>query len=151
MPPASPGWTENRCDPGPHRQLSASRSHGRPFLPAQPPAGRHQRAEAASQMCAAAGCDNPVLRRPGVGRPPIYCSLACRPSRSGAAGQLSVEIHQDDDQGDSTGRSWTVALRRGTRSVIVGRDLGRFSASVLSEELRALLHPRTRREGDTIE
>ncbi len=47
------------------------------------------------------------------------------------------------------GRSWTVALRRGT-SVIVGRDLWRFSASVLSEELRALLHPRTRQGGDTI-
>jgi len=103
-----------------------------------------------SQRCAAPGCDNPVLRRPGVGRPPIYCSLSCRPSRSGAAGQLSVEVHRDDDE-DGAGRAWTVALRRGQRSVVVGRDLGRFSASVLSEELRALLHPRTRQEGATIE
>ena len=102
-----------------------------------------------SRTCAAAGCDNPVLRRPGVGRPPIYCCLACRPSRSGTAGQLSVELQEED--ADGAGRSWTVTLRRGARSVVVGRDLGRFSASALCGELRVLLHPRTRREGDAIE
>jgi hypothetical protein len=101
-----------------------------------------------SRICAAPGCDNPVLRRPGVGRPPIYCSLACRPSLSGTAGQLSVELHEEDD---GAGRSWTVTLRRGSRSVIVGRGLGRFSASALGGELQVLLHPRTRQEGDAIE
>ncbi len=104
-----------------------------------------------SRTCAAAGCDNPVSRRPGVGRPPIYCSPACRPSRSPSAGQVSVDVHQDDDSDEGAGRCWTVTLHRGRRAVVVGRDLGRFSASVLSDELRTLLHPRSRQEGDTIE
>ncbi len=103
--------------------------------------------------CASAGCDNPVLRRPGQrGRPPIYCSPACRPSRTGGpGGPISVEVDHDDGDGDSSGRCWVVRLRRGARSVVVGRDLGRFGASLLSGELRGLLHPRTRQEGDTIE
>ena len=104
--------------------------------------------------CAAAGCDNDVERHPGrVGRPPIYCSPACRPSRasSGSRNPISVEVEQDDYDGGRPGRCWTVSLRRGTNTVVVGRDLGRFSATVLSGELRALLHPRTRQEGDAIE
>jgi hypothetical protein len=105
-------------------------------------------------VCAAAGCDNAVERRPGrVGRPPIYCSPECRPSRTGCAGRnpISVDVDQEDHDGDRSGRCWVVTLRRGSRSVIVGRDLGRFSATVLSGELRTLLHPRTRQEGDVIE
>jgi len=104
--------------------------------------------------CAAAGCDNAVERHPGrVGRPPIYCSPACRPSRTGCAGrsQISVDVDQQENDGDGSGRCWVVTLRRGTNAVVVGRDLGRFSATVLSGELRALLHPRARQEGDTIE
>ena len=104
--------------------------------------------------CAAAGCDNTVERRPGrVGRPPIYCSPACRPSRTGCAGRnsISVEVDQEDHEGDRPGRSWMVTLRRGTNSVVVGRDLGRFSATVLSGELRALLQPGARRDGGAIE
>ena len=104
--------------------------------------------------CAAAGCDNAVERHPGrVGRPPIYCSPACRPSRTGCAGrsQVSIEVDQQEDDGDGSGRCWLVTLRRGTNTVVVGRDLGRFSATVLSGELRALLHPRARQERDTIE
>ena len=104
--------------------------------------------------CAAAGCDNAVERHPGrVGRPPIYCSPACRPSRTGCAGrnQVSVEVDQQEDDGDGSGRCWVVTLRRGTTAVVVGRDLGRFSATVLSGELRNLLHPRARQEGDAIE
>jgi hypothetical protein len=102
--------------------------------------------------CASAGCDNAVIRRPGRrGRPPIYCSPACRPSRAGNAGrnQISVEVDQQDD--DGPGRSWVVTLRRGQRRVVVGRDLGRFSATALSSELRKLLHPRSPQEGDAIE
>ena len=104
--------------------------------------------------CAAAGCDNAVERHPGrVGRPPIYYSPACRPSRTGCAGrsQVSIEVDQQEDDGDGSGRCWLVTLRRGTNTVVVGRDLGRFSATVLSGELRALLHPRARQERDTIE
>lgn len=104
--------------------------------------------------CAAAGCDNAVERHPGrVGRPPIYCSPECRPSRTGCTGpnQISVEVDQEDHDGDRPGRCWVVTLRRGTNSVVVGRDLGRFSATVLSDDLRGLLHPRTRQEGEPIE
>lgn len=106
-------------------------------------------------ICALPGCDNPVVRRPGQpGRPPIYCSPACRPSRQSCSNQVTVEIAQDDD-GDGHGlhaaRPWVVRLRRGRHSVIVARDLGRFSASVLYDQLRRLLHPRTGQEGDAIE
>jgi hypothetical protein len=104
--------------------------------------------------CAAAGCDNPVERHPGrVGRPPIYCSPTCRPSRTGCVGrnQVSVEVDQEEHDGEASGRCWVVTLRRGTNSVVVGRDLGRFSATILSGELRTLLHPRARQEGEPIE
>lgn len=103
--------------------------------------------------CASAGCDNALERHPGrVGRPPIYCSPACRPSRasSGSRNPISVDIEQDDHDGGRLGRCWIVTLRRGTNTVVVGRDLGRFSATVLSAELRALMNPRTRQEGDAI-
>ena len=104
--------------------------------------------------CAAAGCDNAVERHPGrVGRPPIYCSPACRPSRRGCVSpnQIVVDVDQEDHDGDRPGRCWIVTPRRGTNSVVVGRDLGRFSATILSGELRALLHPRARQEGEPIE
>jgi len=100
------------------------------------------------------GCDNAVERHPGrVGRPPIYCSPACRPSRAGCAGrnQISVEVDHQEDDGDGSGRCWVVTLRRGTNSVVVGRDLGRFSATVFSGELRQLLQPSNRQEGGAIE
>ena len=104
-------------------------------------------------LCAAAGCHNTVDRQPGrVGRPPIYCSPACRPSRTGCSGRnpISVEVDQEDG-GGRPGRCWLVTIRRGTIAVVVGRDLGRFSATMLSGELRALLQPGARREGGTIE
>jgi hypothetical protein len=105
-------------------------------------------------LCAAAGCHNTVDRQPGrVGRPPIYCSPACRPSRTGCAGRnrISVEVDEEDQDTEASGRCWVVTLRRGTNSVVVGRDLGRFSATVLSGELRALLQPGARRDGGAIE
>ena len=104
--------------------------------------------------CASPDCDNPVVRRPGaLGRPPIYCSPACRPSRMGASGdrRIVVEVDQADVERDGGGRSWVVRIRRGARSVVVGRDLGWFSATVLSGELRDVLHPGARQEGDAIE
>jgi hypothetical protein len=103
--------------------------------------------------CAAAGCDNAVERRPGrVGRPPIYCSPACRPSHTGCDGRNRISVEVDQEEDDSRpGRCWAVTLRRGRNSVVVGRNLGRFSATVLSGELRALLQPGARQDGGAIE
>jgi hypothetical protein len=105
-------------------------------------------------LCAGPGCANPVIRRPGqTGRPPISCSPGCRPSRRADRGQISVEIVQDDDAsaGPDPGRTWIVRLRRGPRTVIVGRNLGRFAAGALTGELRQLLDPRTPQEGDAMD
>lgn len=90
-------------------------------------------------VCAARDCDNEVVRRPGqVGRPPIYCSPECRPSRTRSA--LCVELDQDQDDGEPVpGRDWVVRLRRADQVVVVGRGLGRFSATALATELRCLL------------
>jgi hypothetical protein len=88
--------------------------------------------------CAAEGCDNPVPRRPGqVGRPPIYCSPACRPSFIRPV--LAVEIDQPGDEDDEPGRDWEVRLRRGNQVVVVQRGLGRFSAIALAAELRMIV------------
>lgn len=104
-----------------------------------------------ARTCAAPGCDNPVVRRPGRrGRPPIYCSLACRPSLRGA-NEIHVDVVHEEPDDIGAGRLWTVTLRRGHRRVVVGRDLGRFSATLLAAELRSFLHPRARQEGDAIE
>lgn len=104
-----------------------------------------------ARTCASPGCDNPVVRKPGRrGRPPIYCSPACRPSRQGVGNQLDVEVDHDGDD-EAAGRFWTVTLRRGNRRVVVGRELGRISAAVLARDLRVLLHPARRQEGDAIE
>jgi hypothetical protein len=89
------------------------------------------------RICAAPGCTNEVLRRPGAtGRPPIYCSLGCRPSKVPNALAVDVELDEDTQE---TGRDWVVRLRRGSRSVVVGRGLGRFSAAVLAAELRTVV------------
>ena len=102
----------------------------------------------AEPTCAAPGCDNPVVRLHGqTGRPPIYCSPTCRPSRKSRPDgyQISVEVDQDQaGDGPHPGRSWTVTLRRGQHTVIVGQNLGRFAATALTGELRQLLHSRTR-------
>jgi hypothetical protein len=90
------------------------------------------------RICAAPGCTNEVLRRLGArGRPHIYCSLTCRPSKK--PNVLAVDIELDDDS-ENPGRAWVVRLHRGNRSVVVGRDLGRFSAAVLAAELRTVVH-----------
>lgn len=92
-------------------------------------------------LCAAPGCDNPVVRRPGrVGRPPIYCSPGCRASRVRPAVVVEVDQHTGDD--DIHGRDWVVRLRRGPRVVVVQGGLGRFSATALATELRSLLEGR---------
>jgi hypothetical protein len=103
------------------------------------------------RTCASPSCGNAVVNEPGRrGRPPIYCSPSCRPSHKGTANNVHVDIDQDGDD-DAGGRFWTVTLRRGARRVVVGRDLGRISATVLAGELWTVLHPRRRQEGDAIE
>jgi hypothetical protein len=88
-------------------------------------------------LCAAPGCDNPVARRPGqVGRPAIYCSAQCRPSRRHQA--LGVEA-EPSDASETPSRAWEVRLRRGGRAVVVQRGLGRFSATALVAEIQALI------------
>lgn len=107
----------------------------------------------ATAICAAQGCDNPVVRPRRPGRPAIYCSADCRPSRGAPTRpDVAVEVGQDDDRQDEShsGRNWVVRLQRGTDSVTVARDLGRFSATALAGELRSLFAP-TRQRGDAIE
>lgn len=105
-----------------------------------------------TRTCAADGCDNPVPRPAGkVGRPPIYCSPACRPSRTPPAVYAEAERA---DNGEDPSRDWEVRLRRGTRVVVLQRGLGRFSATALAADVHALLdgsptHPEHR--GGTIE
>ena len=101
-------------------------------------------------VCAAPGCNKPVPpRRPGaIGRPPIYCSVACRPSATQHA-QLVIDLEEADDAPDP-GRDWTVSLRRGRRSVVIARGLGCLSANALAADLRRFLFPQEE-GGDTID
>jgi hypothetical protein len=97
-----------------------------------------------ARSCAAPGCNNPVPCRPGPGRPAIYCSPACRPSRTPRpGGPITIDVDHDDTPG---GAGWTVTMRRGTRAVTIATNLGRFSATLLREDLNRLMHPR-REEG----
>jgi hypothetical protein len=97
-------------------------------------------------LCAAPGCENPVLRRPGQsGRPPIYCSPTCRPSYTRPT--VTVEVEQADGD-DQPGRDWVVRLRRGRRVVVLGHGLGRFSATAFASELRCFLEGPSHRAGD---
>jgi hypothetical protein len=89
-------------------------------------------------LCARPDCDNPVVRKPGkVGRPPIYCSKACRPAL--AKQVLVVELVQDDSEDREPGRVWIVRLRRGAHTVPVRQQLGRFTAEAIARELRYFL------------
>ena len=97
-----------------------------------------------SGPCARPGCPNPLIRK-ARGRPPLYCSAACRHlvARKGPTPRLVVEV--DAEAGDATGRPmghvWLVRLRRGERSVEVATSLGRPSAEYLARELRDLIEP----------
>lgn len=90
--------------------------------------------------CAAHGCTNPVIRQPR-GRPAIYCSPACRPSRRTARPRLQVEIGHPDTSPDGrpTDRVWTVQLRRGPRTVTIADNLGWPSAATLADQLHDLI------------
>ena len=102
-------------------------------------------------ICAAPGCANPVPPRVGrAGRPPIYCSPECRPSRQPRRPDLVIELDHDDHDVDAT-RDWVVRLRRGAESVVVGRGLGALSARAFATELRRFLGVVAEREGTPIE
>ena len=100
--------------------------------------------------CARPGCPNPLVRK-ARGRPPLYCSAACRHAvaRKGPAPRLTVEV--DAEAGDATGRPtghvWLVRLRRGERSVEVATGLGRPSAEYLARQLRDLIEQPPLAEG----
>ncbi|HLN42560.1 MAG TPA: hypothetical protein VK215_08895 [Acidimicrobiales bacterium] len=105
----------------------------------------------AERICAADGCDNTVIRHGRPGRPAIYCSPDCRPSRIAGPGHpvVTVEVAQDDehdDDGSDAGRNWVVRLQRGHDIVTIGRDLGRFSAMALAGDLCRLFGPTHREE-----
>ena len=104
-----------------------------------------------SGMCAAPGCGKPVPpRRPGaIGRPPIYCSVACRPSSKWHAA-LEIDIEEKAQDTANRGHDWTVRLRRGRRSVVIASGLGWLSANALAADLRRFLFPQEE-GGDTIE
>ena len=103
--------------------------------------------------CAATGCNNPVRRHPGrIGRPPIYCCAACRPSASAERARITVEVSQHDIEDDvmASRYGWRVILRRGRHQVIIATAMGRFSADALATELRGFLGL-SRQRGDAIE
>ncbi|MBW3648653.1 MAG: hypothetical protein KY440_12955 [Actinobacteria bacterium] len=97
-----------------------------------------------NEMCAAPGCTNPIQRR-RRGRPPIYCSTACRPShRAGPGRWLVVEVAGPDPDAIRPGRAWHVRLRRGSRIVTIATDLGWPSAHALANDIRELTTNRPR-------
>jgi hypothetical protein len=100
--------------------------------------------------CAAVGCDNPVPRRPGPGRPAIYCSPGCRPTACRPAVVVEVEHPAESPDGRRAKRVWSVRLRRGTRVVVIADDLGWPSANALATELEDLLRP-ARQTGGAID
>jgi hypothetical protein len=103
-----------------------------------------------SRTCARPGCANVLVRRPR-GRPPLYCSGACRHAvaRKGPAPRLVVEVDAEarDTTGRPTGHVWLVRLRRGERTVAVATGLGRPSADHLARQLRELIEPQRPAEG----
>ena len=120
------------------------------------------------RVCATPGCHNPVAARHGTtGRPPIYCSRACRlalrvarrrpqpepitaqppeTTSSDRDDEITVEIGQDPDN-PTPMRAWTVTIHRGHHAVTVGHGLGRFAATALTGDLQQLLNPNTQQHG----
>jgi hypothetical protein len=98
-------------------------------------------------VCAAPGCDNVVARANTPGRPAIYCSAGCRPSRHRAGVAVEVAHPDASPDGRDPSRVWVVRLRRGQRVVTVADGIGWPSASALATELEDLLLSRPRQEG----
>jgi len=106
-----------------------------------------------SRRCARPGCEEPLVRK-ARGRPPLYCSAACRHlvARKGPLPHLSVEVdhERDEDVGRPTGHVWLVRLRRGERQVEVATGLGRPSAEYLARQLRDIIEPQRPAGGDAM-
>ena len=102
-------------------------------------------------VCARPGCGGPLVRK-ARGRPPLYCSAACRQlvARKRPAARLVVEVdhEQVEDMGRPTGHVWLVRLRRGDRLVEVATGLGRPSAEYLARQLRDIIDPSRPAGGD---
>jgi hypothetical protein len=104
-------------------------------------------------LCAAPGCENPLPRRRGPGRPALYCSPECRPAARGRSGvHVVVEVDHEPTPNDErpAGRIWLVRLRRGDQSVVIAAELGRPSADHLAGQLNSLLATRRRSKGVSI-
>jgi hypothetical protein len=98
--------------------------------------------------CRATGCTNPIVANQR-GRPALYCSPQCRPSYSRSR-RLTVEVGHPEScpDGRPPERVWTVRLRRGKQTVVVGEALGWPSAHALAGELNELLTgPARQKEG----
>jgi hypothetical protein len=98
-------------------------------------------------ICAAPGCTN-HLSAPGPGRPPRYCSTACRvrahrQRQREAAQPVTVEVDRGSasSRGRHPDRAWMVGLRRGDQSVVVAIGLGRVGAEHLAQSITRLLRP----------
>lgn len=103
-----------------------------------------------ARICARPGCGRTLVRRPR-GRPPLYCSAACRglAHRKGPMPRLTVEVDAvaGDAPGRPTGHVWLVRMRRGERSLDVATGLGRPSAEYLARQIRDLIEPGPLAEG----
>lgn len=107
-----------------------------------------------AQSCARPDCPNPVIRPGRRGRPPIYCSPACRArtKRRPATGPILVEVDHGSltAQGRPAGRVWLVRLRRGPHAVIVASSLGRTTADHLAAQITTVLRPQSTTTGAAI-
>ena len=102
--------------------------------------------------CARPGCPRPAAPRQSRGRPPIYCTPACRAAaqRRPDAGPILVEIdHTSPEPGRPSGRVWLVRLRRGQHTVTIATNLGRPTANTLAHQIAQLLRTRTHQGGHT--
>ncbi|MDA8044452.1 MAG: hypothetical protein M0Z30_04320 [Actinomycetota bacterium] len=105
--------------------------------------------------CARPDCPNPVTRPTRRGRPPIYCSPACRAraKRRPPAEPILVEVDHGSltAQGRPAGRVWLVRLRRGPHAVIVATGLGRTTADHLAAQITAVVATRSTTTGAAID
>jgi hypothetical protein len=101
--------------------------------------------------CAASGCTDSVPRRPGPGRPALYCSPTCRTKHRRPKILVEVGHPETSPDGRPVQRVWTVRLRRGQRVVVIADDLGWPSANALAGQLDDLLRPGPQQRGGTIE
>ncbi len=104
--------------------------------------------------CARPDCPNPVAHPGHRGRPPIYCSPACRAraQRRPPTGPILVEVDHGSltAEGRPAGRVWLVRIRSGPKAVIVASGLGRTTADHLADQIIAVLRPQSTTQGAAI-